>query len=438
MSSQVEMPSRSKRRDDDDDEEESSSLLLNQQKHDTPSSSPRSTTNGNGKLHQSPSSSSASSVWRDLRICNTAWNRLSSPTRSILLIVMAVVLIVGTYEFGLDEGVREQEHVNNNNSMEGSHLSVFGGDDKTIMRGADDTDNDNSETSTTKIDKQPNPYSIGNTAKTTTGSGNKDNVKPPTPQPTEIQSTLETFNRDALNAARSRSMALLYELKEYYGGEDQAKNMLVDSWQTGWMLEEDEYKCYDNDGEHEGEDDDDDDSVSVVEDSDGVEGQDENELRHLGKRSEQKKKRKKKHIGKKHDDDDDDSNTDDDNDDADDDNTNDDDDDNAQDQGDAKKKEKNKNKKPKKKGAKEGKVLINPNTMSQTELTNHHHRRRQRTHKLVSTMARAILNPHQRIFKIGTIGSSVAAGKCFCSRLPIVYCRYILWKSILLFSCSFG
>ncbi|KAL7534350.1 hypothetical protein ACHAXR_005816 [Thalassiosira sp. AJA248-18] len=65
-------------------------------------------------------------------------------------------------------------------------------------------------------------------------------------------------------------------------------------------------------------------------------------------------------------------------------------------------------------GPKEGKVIIDPDNMSQEELEHHHHRKRQRTTKLISTMARAILNPHQNKFTIGTIGSSVAAGHDNC------------------------
>ena len=52
--------------------------------------------------------------------------------------------------------------------------------------------------------------------------------------------------------------------------------------------------------------------------------------------------------------------------------------------------------------------------MTGDELTGHHHRRKQRTTKLVTTVARAMLNPAQDKFIIGTIGSSVAAGHDNC------------------------
>ena len=63
---------------------------------------------------------------------------------------------------------------------------------------------------------------------------------------------------------------------------------------------------------------------------------------------------------------------------------------------------------------KEGKVLSDPELMSPEELEADRDRRRLRTSKLVSTMARAILDPRRDRFVIGTIGSSVAAGHDNC------------------------
>lgn len=68
----------------------------------------------------------------------------------------------------------------------------------------------------------------------------------------------------------------------------------------------------------------------------------------------------------------------------------------------------------KKTGVKTGEMLNDPKNMSPEELNQYHHHRRQRTSKLVTTMARAVLNPHQTKFIIGTIGSSVAAGHDNC------------------------
>ncbi len=66
------------------------------------------------------------------------------------------------------------------------------------------------------------------------------------------------------------------------------------------------------------------------------------------------------------------------------------------------------------KGPKEGKVIVDPDNMTPEETQNHNYNRRQRTTKLISTMARAVLDPHRTQFIIGTIGSSVAAGHDNC------------------------
>lgn len=68
----------------------------------------------------------------------------------------------------------------------------------------------------------------------------------------------------------------------------------------------------------------------------------------------------------------------------------------------------------KKKKVKKGKVLNDPDNMSEEQKTKHHHYTKQRTTKLITTMARALLNPTQKNFIIGTIGSSVAAGHDNC------------------------
>lgn len=60
-------------------------------------------------------------------------------------------------------------------------------------------------------------------------------------------------------------------------------------------------------------------------------------------------------------------------------------------------------------------VLNNPDNMTPEQLSQHHHHKKERTTKLVTTMARALLNPEQTKFSIGTIGSSVAAGHDNCN-----------------------
>ena len=62
----------------------------------------------------------------------------------------------------------------------------------------------------------------------------------------------------------------------------------------------------------------------------------------------------------------------------------------------------------------EGKILVDPETMTPEEMHNYHFNRRQRTTKLVATMARALLDPYRSQFVIGTIGLSVAAGHDNC------------------------
>lgn len=69
----------------------------------------------------------------------------------------------------------------------------------------------------------------------------------------------------------------------------------------------------------------------------------------------------------------------------------------------------------KKKGVKKANNIYNdPDNMTPDELSQHHHHKKERTTKLITTMARALLNPHQTKFTIGTIGSSVAAGHDNC------------------------
>ena len=71
------------------------------------------------------------------------------------------------------------------------------------------------------------------------------------------------------------------------------------------------------------------------------------------------------------------------------------------------------------KGPKEGKVIVNPNNMTPEETHNHNYNRRQRTNKLISTIARLLLDPHRTQFIIGTIGSSAAAGHDNCHTTPM-------------------
>ncbi|KAL7464184.1 hypothetical protein ACHAXS_004519 [Conticribra weissflogii] len=68
------------------------------------------------------------------------------------------------------------------------------------------------------------------------------------------------------------------------------------------------------------------------------------------------------------------------------------------------------------KGVKRAKTIHNhPDNLTPEQIQQQKHYSKQRTTKLITTMARAILNPHQEDFKIGTIGSSVAAGHDNCN-----------------------
>ncbi|EJK48159.1 hypothetical protein THAOC_33070, partial [Thalassiosira oceanica] len=196
---------------------------------------------------------------------------------------------------------------------------------------------------------------------------------------------LEHFNMGSILRVRAAAEKLVDELDEYYGGKDRAAAMLAGSWQAPWMLGED-FEFLDEEGMRgHGPDEDDDDDDSVEDDDDADDDGRRRMQRHPGEgRRLDKAKRAEKKAKKAA----------------------------------AKLAELDANhtaaKKRKKKGAKEGKVLVDPDGMDEDELAAHHHRRKQRTTKLVTTVARALLNPLQDKFVIGTIGSSVAAGHDNC------------------------
>lgn len=318
--------------------------------------------NSNSKYNPpTPTPSPSSSLSNDFTICNTAWNRLSCPTRSMLLAVTGVLLIFATYEFAVDEGIREQVRDNGMNGV----LQPW-----KIFNGAGDDDD--------KVDNEvPNNINMGqditidkNYARPLDNDiGEEDGGGDATQQQHQEQ---PVFTNEILSNTRQKAQELIDTLHEYYGGQEKANSMLVHSWQAQWMLSS-EFTLIDSREEDQNDDDDDDDSF----DDDAADDSDSGKPRRL--------KRKLNYIAE------------------------DDEDDNKE----LTRKEKNQLKK-KKKGAKEGKIIVNPDIMSPEELVQHHHHRRQRTTKLVETMARAILNPHQDTFKIGTIGSSVAAGHDNC------------------------
>ena len=184
-------------------------------------------------------------------------------------------------------------------------------------------------------------YGVGNGVKVSSSDGG---INHPAILPTDTSTNLDavptTFTKEILHDTRQAATEFIDLLHNYYGGENKAKAMLVESWQAHWNLEKDAILSY-NDGvdDRNNDDNDDDDSVN-----------------NPGERS----------LGKK-------------------------------------------------KGVKKAKnILNNPDNMTPEELSQHHHHKKERTTKLVTTMARALLNPEQTKFTIGTIGSSVAAGHDNC------------------------
>jgi hypothetical protein len=164
-----------------------------------------------------------------------------------------------------------------------------------------------------------------------------------------------------LRDTRASATSLVDALDAYYGGRDRANNMLVRSWQAQWMLDDDDQPSHQDGSSASEEDaaaanDADDDEDAAADEDDGAEEDD------GGHRMQHQRRRRDK----------------------------------------------------KAKMPKEGKVLADPDAMSPKELEAHRDRRGLRTSKLVSTMARAILDPRRDRFVIGTIGSSVAAGHDNC------------------------
>ena len=225
------------------DEEESSLLRGNSYGKDTPTLSPR------------------SSLSNDFRICNTAWNRLSCPTRSMLLAVTGVLLMFATYEFAVDEGIREQVRDNGKNGV----IQPW-----KIFNGAGDDDDDD------KVDNEvPNNINMGqditidkNDARPLDNDiEEEDDGGDATQQQHQEQ---PAFTNEILSNTRQKAQELIDTLHEYYGGQEKANSMLVHSWQAQWMLSS-EFTLIDSREENQNDDDDDDDSFdddAAADDSD--------------------------------------------------------------------------------------------------------------------------------------------------------------------------
>jgi len=362
-------------------EVESSSLLVN----GNGSTSPRHI-NDTIPLDKLTHNRNNGSLSNDCKVCNTAWSRLSTPTRSILLLIVGAVFILATYEFAVDEGVREEvrDEERQKNEQQG------GGGWKLPWKVLPGKGRDsNGESIIDNIDNSDGDKVAKDAPELDAIYDDKGGLSPNSQSGAPQQQDQSTFTKQTLLNTRRKAQELIDTLNEYYGGQHIAESMLVKSWQAAWMLE-DEFTLLDSADSNVNDPNEDDDNVDI----DGSEGNDSDsgKPRRLGnstKRAEKKAQRQKNKLAAE------------------------DTDDNVDHDHTLTRQEKNKLKK-KKQGAKEGKLLVNPDTMNSDELNQHHHYRRQRTTKLVSTMARAILNPHQSTFKIGTIGSSVAAGHDNC------------------------
>ncbi|KAL9182502.1 hypothetical protein ACHAXT_013154 [Thalassiosira profunda] len=153
------------------------------------------------------------SLSRDFAICNTAWNRLSCPTRSALLLVVGALLMLATYEFAVNEGVREQERDNSKQTAdEGAWKSwrVF-------------ADGGGSGAA-----KPKDKGAVNEGAKAPKEQKDEDVIQRP-----EVH---RVFNKQTLQNTRAAAKELIAMLHEYYGGEKKAGAMLAKSWQAQWPL----------------------------------------------------------------------------------------------------------------------------------------------------------------------------------------------------------
>jgi hypothetical protein len=159
-----------------------------------------------------------------------------------------------------------------------------------------------------------------------------------------------------IKSTRGACKELIEVLHSYYGGEEKAKDMLMRSWQAGWDLD---VKLFLSEDERFNEDGTFSDTESNVDNDNGDDDDTDDNApdENLSKRE--------KHKMNKH-------------------NNND---------------ERNLGKKKK-----HVKALNDPDSMNSEEEKRWHQSKRERVTKLITTMARALLNPNQSYFMIGTIG----------------------------------
>lgn len=267
----------------------------------------------------------------DCAILCTAWSRLSCSARFLILAVVSTACVWGVYILGVDEGIRET-------------------------------------------------FSVGYSDANNVISGKEANA--------HYHLLQHAFTPQLLHSTRVATKELIEVLHNYYGGEEQTKNMLMRSWQAGWELDVDLFLGEDEHANKDGFVEEDEDMIGHVEEENDVDSA----------------------IGI--DDEEEESSTDD--------NANDNIDDSTDDENltpKQKKKKKKRNKKKNKhhgddsrelgKKAKTVKPLNDPAEMNAQEKERLHQSKRERVTKLITTMARALLNPNQSNFKIGTIGRLV-------------------------------
>ena len=186
-------------------------------------------------------------------------------------------------------------------------------------------------------------FGVGNGLKVSGGSIDHTDKPLPTITGTSSFATTPTFTKEILRDTRQAAKELINVLHNYYGGETQAKAMLVESWQAHWYLEKEAFLS---------------ENIDLVGQNINFNGNDDDSVNH----GDNGRKLGKQKGGVK----------------------------------------------------KANNILNNPDFMTPEQLTQHHQNKKERTTKLITTMARALLDPTQTKFTIGTIGSSVAAGHDNC------------------------
>ena len=137
----------------------------------------------------------------DLVICATACSHLSGFTRSTLLCLGCILVLMVTHSFSFDKGLREQM-LRNTVEQLGGDVGGVGG-----------------------INKDDEGHGISSEDSTTTYNGKGGGGG-------------RQFTIEILHNTRAAAQSLLDMLDDYYGGRDKATNMFVHSWQAQWMLDD--------------------------------------------------------------------------------------------------------------------------------------------------------------------------------------------------------